>query len=198
MQAAEVAKRLLEGHATDENADTGVNSTNPNIPDDQVGSSHVSIVMPNQPALRRAGSHGVARCSAAWSLRGVRRYCGTRQGESVTDWWGRHRPHLFCVFAHTVLVGLTCIGTMLSARVSGGFGGRGSPWRDSPASGYTRRQRGLVWNQAYFGMRNFVSLEACTYQPSPNCSALSLLSVVDFLSGAAASDSAGPCSSSRP
>ena len=93
VQAAEVATQLLTGHATDENQDTIVNSSNPNVPDNQVGSSHVSTVMPNQPALPRAGSHGAARCSAAWSLRGVRRSCGTRQGESLADCWGHHRPH---------------------------------------------------------------------------------------------------------
>ena len=93
VQAAEVATQLLTGHATGENQDTIVNSSNPNVPDDQVGSSHVSTVMPNQPALPRAGSHGVARCSAAWSICGVRRSCGTRQGESLADCWGHHRPH---------------------------------------------------------------------------------------------------------
>ena len=93
VQAAEVATQLLRGYVTDESPSKRANSSNPNVPDDQVGSSHVSTVMPNQPALPRAGSHGVARCSAAWSLCGVRRSCGTRQGESLADCWGHHRPH---------------------------------------------------------------------------------------------------------
>ena len=83
-----MTKQLLKGHAHDENPDEKVNSSDPNVTDDQVGSSHVSTVMPNQPALPRAGSHGVALCSAAWSLWGVRRSCGTRQGESLADCWG--------------------------------------------------------------------------------------------------------------
>ena len=88
---------------------------------------------------------------------------------------------------------------MLAARVSGGFGGRGSPWRDSPAPGYTRRLRELVCSQEsdVSGMRNFRFL-GDLYQPSPNCSLLYLLSVVDRLHGSAASKSAGTRSSLRP
>ena len=85
VQAAEVAKQLLRGHSTDKNPDKGTNASDPNVPDDQVSSNPVSMVMPNQPALPRAGSHGVARCSAARCLCGVRRSCGTRQGESLAD-----------------------------------------------------------------------------------------------------------------
>ena len=57
----------------------------------------------------------------------------------------------------------------------------------------------------WFGSRSilaccvtFASLDTCINQPSPNCSVLSVSSVVDFLSNAGASESAGTCSSLRP
>ena len=44
----------------------------------------------------------------------------------------------------------------------------------------------------------FASLDTCINQPSPNCSVLALLVVVDFLGASAASESAGTLLSLRP
>jgi hypothetical protein len=53
-------------------------------------------------------------------------------------------------------------------------------------------------SQTYLACVTFASLETCINQLSPNCSVLSVSSVVDFLSNAGASESAGTCSSLRP
>ena len=142
-QAAELAKRLLCRR---------INAADANIRDSQVSRS-ATRYHPNQPTsshsgpCTRTGPHGASRGSTARGLHGVRRYRGTRRGQVI--WVASTLTS--CVFnsfkACAVLPPLLhwCAFLLkVFSRESGGFGGRGRPWRDSAASSHTRRQRRLV------------------------------------------------------